>query len=34
MRLTPDEAAAWRQWAERHGGLAGLARGFLPNRTP
>lgn len=32
MRLTPDEAAAWRQWAERHGGLAGLARWLLAQR--
>lgn len=32
MRLSPDEAAAWRRWAEEHGGLAGLARWLLAQR--
>lgn len=29
MRLSPEEARAWREWAEEHGGLAALARYLL-----
>lgn len=29
MRLRPEEARAWREWAEEHGGLAALARYLL-----
>lgn len=32
VRLSPEEAAAWRRWAEGHGGLAGLARWLLAQR--
>ena len=32
MRLTPDEAAAWRQGQRDTGGLAGLARWLLAQR--
>lgn len=29
LRLAPQEAAAWREWAEKHGGLVALARYLL-----
>jgi len=32
MRLTPEEAHLWRQWAADHDGLAGLARWLLAQR--
>ena len=34
IRLTPEEAAAFRAWAERHGGLAALVRHLLREHRP
>ena len=33
VRLAPQEAAAWREWAEEHGGLVALARHLLALRA-
>jgi hypothetical protein len=33
LRLAPQEAAAWREWAEEHGGLVALARHLLALRA-
>ena len=34
IRLTPEEAAAWRAWAAEYGGLSAHARWLLDGRTP